>query len=279
MSGGNFRPKKSLGQHFLLDSTIIEHILTEAKFGASDLVLEIGPGRGALTLPLARTVGQVVAVEKDSYLAKSLENRLSSSGINNVTLINHDILSFDFQKILSPSSKKIHVLGNLPYNITSPVLYKLTENRTVIARAVLMLQLEVADRLTASPGGKTYGAITLLVGYHAKATPLVEVPKEAFSPRPKVDSMVIELNFERPYPGRQDVDLENFKRVVRGGFLHRRKTLLNSFKGAFPPWRREILSAAMRECGIDPKRRAETLTMDEFLFLSKATKIDKRPRS
>ena len=274
MPGVGFRPKKRLGQHFLLDSGIAEKILARARFELSDLVLEIGPGRGALTLPLARTVAQVVAVEKDPCLVELLQKRLSASGINNVTLVNDDILSVDFRKIAPSSSKKIHVLGNLPYNITSPVLSKLTGNRRLIARAVLMLQLEVAARLTASPGGKTYGAITLLVRYHAKPTPLFEVSKGAFSPRPKVDSMVIELNFDQPYPCR-DVDPEDFKRVVRGGFAHRRKTLLNSFKSSFPPWTREILVNTMKDCDIDPKRRAETLTMDEFLCLASALRIDK----
>ncbi len=272
----DFRPKKGLGQHFLLDSKITKKILARSRFGVSDLVLEIGSGRGALTLPLARSVGHVVAVEKDRYLAESLEQKLSGAGISNVTLINDDILSFDLSKIFPAGSGKIQVIGNLPYNISSPILHKLTENRSLIARAVLMFQLEVAARLTASAGGKAYGAITLLVRYHANPTPLFEVSKEAFYPRPKVDSMVIELNFEQPYPC-QDVNLEDFKRVVRGAFVHRRKTLLNSLKGSFPPWTIEMLVKAMKECDIDPKRRAETLTMDEFLCLASALRIDKRP--
>ncbi len=275
MPRADLRPKKGLGQHFLVDSGITRKILDRAGFGVSDLVLEIGPGRGALTLPLARKVGQVVAVEKDRYLAESLVKRLSSAGISNVTLVNEDILSFDFQKTVPASSKKIQVIGNLPYNITGPVLDRLTENRRLIARAVLMFQLEVAARLTASAGGKAYGAITPLVRYHANPAPLLEVSREAFYPRPKVDSMVIALNFEEPYPC-QGVNPEDFKRVVKGGFAHRRKTLLNSLKGSSPFWTKEILVKAMKGCGIDPRRRAETLTMDEFLCLASALRIDKR---
>lgn len=278
MPRGGFRPKKGLGQHFLLDSRITGKILARAGFGVSDRVLEIGPGHGALTLPLARRVGQVVAVEKDRYLVESLQRRLSSAGLSNVTVINDDFLLFDFRKLAPESSKKIQIIGNLPYNITSPVLHKLIENRGLIARAVLMLQLEVAARLTASAGGKVYGAITLLVRYHAKAAPILEVSKEAFYPRPKVDSMVIELNFEEPYPC-GDVNPEDFKRVVRGAFAHRRKTLINSLKGSFPAWSKEMLLKVMEECEIDPKRRAETLTVDQFLGLASALRIDKSLRN
>jgi 16S rRNA (adenine1518-N6/adenine1519-N6)-dimethyltransferase len=277
MPRGGFRPKKGLGQHFL-DSRITGKILARAGFGVSDRVLEIGPGHGALTLPLARRVGQVVAVEKDRYLVESLQRRLSSAGLSNVTIINDDFLLFDLRKLVPESSKKIQIIGNLPYYITSPVLHKLIENRGLIARAVLMLQLEVAARLTASAGGKAYGAITLLVRYHAKAAPLLEVSKEAFYPRPKVDSMVIELNFEEPYPC-GDVNPEDFKRVVRGAFAHRRKTLINSLKGSFPAWSKEMLLKVMEECEIDPKRRAETLTVDQFLGLASALRIDKSLRS
>ena len=132
-----------------------------------------------------------------------------------------------------------------------------------------MFQLEVARRLTASPGSKAYGAMTLMVRYHAKPTAFFEVPAEVFSPRPKVNSMVLELDFERPYPKRavHDVDL---KRVVKGAFAHRRKTLLNSLKGFYPSWDREVVLEAIKKCGIDPRTRAETLGMDEFLCLGSA---------
>lgn len=233
------------------------------------MVLEIGPGQGALTLPLARSVGHVVAVEKDARLAEFLEEKLSRAGISNVTLVNRDILKWEFNEISNSSSAKIQVIGNLPYNISSPFLEKLVENRGLVSRAVLMFQLEVARRLTASPGSKAYGAMTLLVRYHAKPTAFFEVPAEAFFPRPKVNSMVLELDFERPYPKRavHDVDL---KRVVKGAFAHRRKTLLNSLKGAFSSWNPEMLLEAMKKCGIDPGTRAETLGMDEFLCLGTA---------
>ncbi len=267
-----FRPKKRLGQHFLVDRGIIERIISRAAFQSTDMVLEIGPGQGALTLPLARSVGHVVAVEKDTRLVEFLGEKLSRSGIANVTLVNRDILKWEFNEISNPSSARIHVIGNLPYNISSPFLEKLIDKRDQVSRAVLMFQMEVARRLTASPGGKAYGAMTLMVRYHAKPTALFEVSAEAFFPRPKVNSMILELDFERPYPTRavHDVDL---KRVVKGAFAHRRKTLLNSLKGFFPSWNREMILEAMKKCGVDPGTRAETLDMDKFLCLGNALSL------
>ena len=234
------RPKKALGQHFLTDPGITRKILSRSGFDASDQVLEIGPGTGALTLPLARRVGHVVAVEKDSRLADLLAGRLSKAGISNVTLVNHDILKWNFENLDAFLSPKIKVIGNLPYNISTPFLEKLIDNRGMVSRAVLMFQEEVARRLTASPGNKIYGAMTLLVLYHAHSTILFEVPAKSFRPRPKVNSVVLEMDFERPYPMRVSSE-EVFNRVVKAAFAHRRKTLLNSFRIHSPEWSDEIL--------------------------------------
>jgi len=270
IGGPGFRAKKRLGQHFLVEPEIINKIIGLAGFQSSDLVLEIGPGQGALTLPLARTVGHVVAVEKDAQLVNALQKRLNRAGITNVTLINHDILKWDFREIRPPLSARLLVIGNLPYNISSPVLEKLIKNRELIRRAVLMFQLEVAKRLTASPGGKAYGAMTLLVKYHAHPRPLLEVSKDAFNPKPKVDSMVIELDFEKPYPRLLLNNEGNFKKIVKGAFAHRRKTMVNSLKGMSTSLDRETLFEVMKRCRIDPGRRAETLDMDDFLCLTAA---------
>ncbi|MBW1736474.1 MAG: ribosomal RNA small subunit methyltransferase A [Deltaproteobacteria bacterium] len=274
--GPGFRPNKRLGQHFLVDRKIIHKIITRARFQASDLVLEIGPGQGSLTLPLARTVCHVVAVEKDRNLTLSLEKKLHRSGITNVTLVNADILKWDFREIESAPSSKIQVIGNLPYNISSPFLKKLIENRHRVARAVLMFQLEVGRRITACPGGKAYGAMSLLVQYHARPTALIDVTKEAFYPRPKVDSMVLDLDFESPYPKGTTVHEPSFRQVVKGAFAHRRKTLINSLSGVPPSFNRDVLLAAMKKCEIDPGRRAETLDMEEFLCLAEALSLTNR---
>ena len=265
--GAAFRAKKRLGQHFVVEPKIIHKIISLTGFQSSDVVLEIGPGLGALTLPLSRIVRRVFGVEKDAHLVEFLQKRLSKAGITNVTLINHDILKWDIHETAFYSSTGIHVVGNLPYNISSPVLDKLIRNRNVLKRAVLMFQAEVGKRLTASPGGKEYGAMTLLVQYHAHTRMLLEVSKDAFNPKPKVDSMVLELDFKMPYPKR-GIDEDKLSKMVKAAFSHRRKTMVNSLMAVCPSWNRDILLDAMKKCGIDPKRRAETLDMDEFLCLA-----------
>jgi 16S rRNA (adenine1518-N6/adenine1519-N6)-dimethyltransferase len=264
-----FRPKKSLGQHFLKDKEIVREIIYRARLDPADRVLEIGPGLGALTLLLSREVHHVIAVEKDSYLIDILNKRLSAEKIENVLLINEDILKLDFNRIPSLRERKARVIGNLPYNISSPILEKLVENRHTLNRAVLMLQSELAGRLVANPGTKAFGAMTVFVQYHAHVSPLLHVPKEAFHPRPKVDSMVLEMDFQRPYPERAEDEVK-FRRVVRGAFAQRRKTLLNSLKNSLASYSREEILAALERCDIDPRKRAETLTIGDFLRLTSA---------
>jgi len=271
---GSLQPDKRLGQHFLVDGGIPDKIISSARLRSSDGVLEIGPGQGALTLPLSRAVSSIVAVEKDIRMTDFLRKRFSASGISNITLVCQDILEFDFDAIPLPPSGKIQVMGNLPYNISSPVLKKLIHHRKRLSRAVLMFQREVAERLTAPPCTKGYGAMTLLIRYHARPTRLLEVPKSAFYPVPKVDSTVIELDFERPYPS-HGVDEDDFRKAVKGAFAHRRKTLLNSLKRYLPAWEPNLLLKRLTDCGIEPSRRAETLTMDEFLTLASTLAVDK----
>jgi 16S rRNA (adenine1518-N6/adenine1519-N6)-dimethyltransferase len=263
---GSFRPKKSLGQHFLRDPFVIERILSGARLDQSSTVLEIGPGLGALTFPLASCVRHVIAVEKDGALAEKLRAGLARERVENVTVIHEDILKLE----LAPLWKeKIDVIGNIPYNISSPLIDKLIRNRDRISRAILTLQHELAARLTASPGNKQYGALTVLIQYHARLSPLLEVPKQAFYPKPKVSSTVVQFDFSKPYPRRADPE-DSFRKVVRAAFAHRRKTLLNSLRGTFPSWEVPSLVSAMEQGAIDPQRRAETLDMDEFLNLTQA---------
>ena len=263
---GSFRPKKSLGQHFLRDPLVIERILSGARLDQSSTVLEIGPGLGALTFPLASCVRHVIAVEKDGALAEKLRAGLARERVENVTVIHEDILKLE----LAPLWKeKIDVIGNIPYNISSPLIDKLIRNRDRISRAILTLQHELAARLTAFPGNKQYGALTVLIQYHARLSPLLEVPKQAFYPKPKVSSTVVQFDFSKPYPRRADPE-DSFRKVVRAAFAHRRKTLLNSLRGTFPSWEVPSLVSAMEQGAIDPQRRAETLDMDEFLNLTQA---------
>ena len=274
-AGEPFRPKKKLGQNFLVDPFISDEIISLSGFSAEDTVLEIGPGKGALTLPLAGKVKHVVAVEKDGQLVDWLNDRLHEEGLNNVTLLHEDILKVDWQTLKKYFDGRIPVIGNLPYNIASPVLEKMCRHSQWMGQAILMFQKEVADRLTALSGGKTYGALTLLVQYHAKAISVLKVLKGSFFPVPKVDSMVVSLDFEKPYPHRT-VHEAVFKEVVKGAFAHRRKTIINSLRGALQDQTRESLLTALAACGIDPGKRAEVLDMADFLRLSSTLAIDNR---
>ena len=261
-----FRPQKRLGQHFLKDRVLIERIVSCAGLKRSDIILEIGPGLGALTVPMAEAAGQVVAVEKDPILVENLGKRLFREGIQNVTLHHADILRMDFSDLFKTEKQKIKVIGNLPYNISSPLLEKLVRNRVRVSEAILMFQQELAKRLVALPGTKAYGSLSVLVQYHARIRSLLEVPKEAFYPRPKVDSLVLHFDFRIPHP-RRAVDDTLLLRVVRGAFSQRRKTLKNALKASMPH-SEAVLIESLRNCNVDPGRRAETCSLDEFICVS-----------
>ena len=234
-------------------------------------MLEVGPGRGALTLPLAGRVKRVFAVEKDPRLAEMLKKTLERAGIENVILVCGDILRLDFHEVVGAQEGKINVIGNLPYNISSPFLEKIIRNKELIKRAILTFQLELANRLVGSPGNKAYGAMTVLMQYHARLSPLLTIPKESFHPRPKVSSMVLEMDFTRPHPTRTE-DEEHFRKVVKAAFAQRRKTVSNSLRHTLPSFGAEKILEALDQCGIDPRKRAETLNIDDFLCLSAALK-------
>lgn len=262
-----FKPNKRLGQHFINDKGIIDQIIEKARFQLTHTVLEIGPGLGALTIPLAKHVGRVIAVEKDIYLASVLGERLAAAGLDNVTILNDDILKLDFHDIPGIAEGPFHVVGNLPYNISSPLLERLLLYRDVIQKAVLMFQAEFGQRLVASPGTKAYGAITVFIQYHAQIRPLLHVPKEVFYPKPKIDSIVLAFDMSRPHPRKAD-DEAFFKMVVKGAFAQRRKTILNSLKGSLLNYSVDEISSALQKCSIDNGLRAEALGIDEFICLA-----------
>lgn len=263
----NLWPNKRLGQHFLNDKNTINKIIDISGMTSSDDILEIGPGMGALTIPLAARVKSIVAVEKDSRMADFLQDLIKKKNIENVKIINKDILKIDIADISGNKKNKLKVAGNLPYNISSPLLEKLITNRKHISKAFLMFQYEFAGRLTAMPGNREYGAITVMTRYQASVTKLIEVNRNVFYPRPKVGSLVVEINMEKPYPVRA-LDDNTFKLVVKGAFAQRRKTIKNSLKVIARHFSSEETINALEECNIDPARRAETLNMDEFLCLS-----------
>jgi 16S rRNA (adenine1518-N6/adenine1519-N6)-dimethyltransferase len=263
----SLKPNKRLGQHFLVDRNVIAQIIDKAGLDKSDDVLEIGPGMGALTIPMAGAVNSITAVEKDERLVNHLRQKLEENHIDNVTIINDDILRVDIVELIGNRNNKLKVVGNLPYNISSPLLEKLIFNKGFFSKAYLMLQYEFARRLASDPGSRDYGAITVMTRYESSISELLKVGKEVFYPKPKVGSMVIEIDMEQPHPLRAKND-RVFELVVRGAFARRRKTIKNSLKVIADHFKTEQVSRALDECNIDPLRRAETLSLDEFISLS-----------
>lgn len=274
LTARKIRAKKSLGQHFLADPKIAEKIVSRAGIGSEDTVLEIGAGLGALTLPAARRAGRVLAVETDSRLISSLSTEMSLAGMENVTVKAQSILALDIQDVARQAGKKLVVLGNLPYHISTPILIRLVAARSAVSRAVVMLQKEVADRLTAPPGTKDRSRLSILVQYCAAVKPLLDVSPAAFYPKPQVDSRVVEILFHEDIP--LDVKAEkHLFQIVRAAFGKRRKTLKNAlFQGGLGLGP-EDAARILQDAGIDPNRRAETLEVTEFMKLSDAVKAVK----
>jgi len=261
------RPRKRLGQHFLEDPAAIDRIIAHARFNENDVVVEIGSGLGALTIPILPRVYHLVAIEKDPLLTAMLQERLSLKDREKITFISGDVLKLDFREIYDRFEQKIKVVGNLPYNISSPFLEKLIANRNHIKSAVLMFQFEVAQRLAAVPGKREYGALSVITQYHAHISPLIKIKREAFYPKPKVDSMVVGIDFEKPYPFQAENE-EFFRRIVKAAFSCRRKTILNSLERGMVSFSREMIAKSLKACLIDQKRRAETLSIEEYIRLS-----------
>ncbi len=263
----NLRPKKHLGQNFLLNQALADKIVARADLTPEDHVLEIGCGLGAITLPAARQAAQVVAVDKDPQLLDLLRNELAAQGLSNVQLVNQDILTFAFRDYFDPGVSPAVVIGNLPYNISSQIIIHLITSRAYIRSALLMLQKEMAQRLIASPGGKDYGRLSVVLQYCADVSVVAEAPASLFYPRPKVDSQVIRVVFkEKIIDPAQDERL--LARVVKAGFSKRRKTLRNAMAGNILNADHALVEKWLGQADIDPRRRAETLSVEEFVRLT-----------
>jgi 16S rRNA (adenine1518-N6/adenine1519-N6)-dimethyltransferase len=202
----SLKPNKRLGQHFLVDCNTIDKIIDKTGLNKSDDVLEIGPGMGALTIPMSGVVNTIIAVEKDDRLADYLKQKLDENHIENVLIINNDILKVDMEELYGSRDKKLKVVGNLPYNISSPLLEKIVSNKRFFSKAFLMLQYEFALRLASDPGNKDYGAITIMTRYESSVSQLFNVGRDVFYPKPKVGSMVIAIDLETPHPVRAKND-------------------------------------------------------------------------
>lgn len=260
-----FRFSKQLGQNFLTDKNIIDKIMDGVGAGSEDTVVEIGPGMGVLTAEAAARAKRVVAIEIDSSLIPVLRETLGQFG--NVEIINRDVLKTDFRQLLAgEDAEHVKIMGNLPYYITTPIIMKLLEEEVNAESITVMMQKEVADRINASPATKAYGALSVAVQYYCDVEKVAEAPKEAFVPRPAVDSVVLKLKIRREK--RVEVtDKEMFFKCVRAGFGQRRKTLLNSLQ-AIGEVSRETAAESLSAAGIDASRRGETLTLEEFAKLA-----------
>ena len=255
------RPRKSLGQHFLIDPNIVRKIVTVADVHADDTVLEIGPGRGALTGPLCRAAKTVIAVEVDRQVGDYLKQRFPDCP--NFDLRIGDALEFSYDTVPLGTV----VVANLPYNISTPLLFKLLEARRRFTRLILMLQTEVARRLVAKPGGKTYGSLSVSVQRWTNPSLAFTVSPRCFLPPPEVGSAVVRLDVRQDRVHDAAADAQ-FLHVVRSAFAHRRKTLANSLRDA--GFELSMVSRGLAEASINGTRRAETLSPDEFVSLVRA---------
>jgi 16S rRNA (adenine1518-N6/adenine1519-N6)-dimethyltransferase len=261
-------PKKRLGQHFLVDRNILSKVIRTAEVGKEDVVLEVGPGLGEMTLALARLAKQVIAVEIDPKLAEILEKKLADCP--NVELVKGDILKVDFGSFLRKEGHPVKVVANLPYQISTPLLFRFIESKEAFSTFTLMLQREVAERMVAPPGGKEYGPLSIFVQLFLDMSLRFFIKPPAFFPSPKVESAVVHMVWKGK-PLLDEKDEKWFKSVVKASFSHRRKTLANALKHSelsLP----DSFESRMEKVGIDPRRRPETLTIEEFIRLAEALK-------
>jgi 16S rRNA (adenine1518-N6/adenine1519-N6)-dimethyltransferase len=264
--------KKSLGQNFLIDPNILRKIVGQAKLTKTSAAIEVGPGIGALTEHLAREAGKVLAFEIDQRLLPVLEDTLSP--YDNVSIVHSDILKADVEAAIAKELAgydDIMVVANLPYYVTTPIILKLLLEKLPIRGLVVMLQKEVAERITAKPGTKAYGSLSIAIQYYTEAEMALTVPKSVFLPQPNVDSAVIRM-IKRPQPLVEVIDEDFFFTVTRSSFAQRRKTILNNLQVGMPQGKekKESILKALTEAEIDPARRGETLSIEEFGRLADA---------
>lgn len=265
-----FSFKKSLGQNFLIDTNILKNIVDQAELTDRSGAIEIGPGIGALTEQLARRSGKVVAYEIDQRLLPILEETLAP--YDNKKIIHEDVLKADVSTMIQDEFsgfEDIMVVANLPYYVTTPIIMKLLEEKLPIRGIVCMLQKEVADRISASPGTKDYGSLSIAVQYYTTAETVMIVPKTVFVPQPNVDSAVIRLTL-RDEPAVKVISEDFFFTVTKSSFAQRRKTILNNLTSKLPEGKekKDQIITALNDSGIDPTRRGETLSIEEFGMLS-----------
>ncbi|SFT28615.1 16S rRNA (adenine(1518)-N(6)/adenine(1519)-N(6))-dimethyltransferase RsmA [Paenibacillus sp. BC26] len=265
-----FTFKKSLGQNFLIDQNILRNIVSAAELDETKGALEIGPGIGALTQKLAHAAGRVAAVEIDNRLIPILTDVLADTP--NVHVVHGDVLKLDLAELLREQFaglSGVSVVANLPYYVTTPILMKLLEEKLPLEHIVVMIQKEVAQRMAAKPGGKEYGSLSVAVQYYCVPELVCIVPHTVFIPQPNVDSAVIKLSL-RDKPAVEVEDEAHFFQTVQACFAQRRKTIANNLTAYVGKVNREKLGPLLEGIGIDPSRRGETLSLEEFASLSRA---------
>lgn len=258
---------KELGQNFLSNPGTAKMIVEKTGISADTRVLEIGPGLGALTVPIAKAASHVTAVEKDSRLIPLLKQALDAENIKNADIINKDIFKVDLKELAK--DKKLVVIGNLPYNISSQILFKLIKERSCIETAFLMFQKELAKRIVASPGGRDYSRLSAVAQYAADVSVVAHIGPASFFPKPDVDSTILRFDFIETKAFNQEQETTLFN-VIKAAFSKRRKTLKNSMTGGEFEFEKEFVVHALELAGIDSQRRAETLTVAEFKSLAQA---------
>ena len=257
--------KKRFGQHFLHDASILQRIVQAIAPRPGDRIVEIGPGDGALTLPLLRALGRLTVIELDRDLVPRL--RAAAQGVGELEIVNADVLGVDFDALAR--GEALRVVGNLPYNISSPILFHCIDHLDAIRDMHFMLQKEVVERMAAAPGSKVYGRLSVMLQLACRVEPLIEVPPGAFRPPPKVDSAVVRL-LPRPRSERPSIDADRIAQVVRAAFGQRRKTLANALRGLLDA---DEIAAA----GVDPRARAEQLEPAAFVALAAAARVPENP--
>lgn len=271
MNKYNINANKDLGQNFLIDENVIDNIVQAAEINENDLVIEIGPGLGTLTSKLIEKAGKVIAIELDKKMITILNDRFSL--YKNFLLINEDVLKVDLNKLIEEQKvekSNVKIVANLPYYITTPIIMKLLEEKLNIQSITVMIQKEVADRLTEIPGGKNTGAITYCVYYYAKAQQVLLVPNTSFIPAPKVNSEVIKLDIRKEPPIKVKNEKEFFK-IIKASFMQRRKTLVNGLSNAGISSKDEI-KEILYSLGLSENIRGENLSIEQFAQIANELK-------
>lgn len=266
MNKYNITANKNYGQNFLINENIVSEIVQKAEVSKKDLVIEIGPGLGNLTSFLLESAGKVICIELDTHMLKILNDRFSL--YNNFELINDDVLKVNLKELILKNSefKNVKVVANLPYYITTPIIMKLLEDKLNLTSITVMVQKEVAERLTETPGSKNTGSITYSINYYTNPKTVIEVPKESFIPSPKVDSSVIKLDILKE-PKIKVLNEELFFKVIKCSFMQKRKTLMNSLSNSGIT-NKETLEKILTEMNLDLRIRAEQLTLEQFGMIS-----------